>query len=106
MTLLTVASYTWFSLSKTPRVSDMNMYVNAQTGMEISADPLAEEWKKQLDFRDLVDVTAPLRPITWSDQNQQFYAAAYGFDGRLRNYSQWEPLTDERNANKDTLDGY
>lgn len=106
MSLLTVASYTWFSLSRTPRVSDMNMYINSQAGMELSADPLAEEWKLQLDFRDLVDVTTPLRPVTWSDKNQQFYAAAYGADGRQMPMDTWQPLTDERNANKDNLDGY
>lgn len=105
-TLLTVASYTWFSLSRTPRVSDMNMYINTQTGLEISEDPLAEEWKLQLDFRDLVDETAPLRPITWSDNKQQFYAATYGVDGRLMPLSSWQPLTDDRNANKDNLDGF
>ena len=105
-TLLTVASYTWFSLSRTPRVSDMNMYINSQTGLEISEDPLAEEWKLQLDFRDLVDVTTTLRPITWSDYRQQFYAATYGVDGRLMPLSDWQPLTDERNANKDNLDGF
>ncbi len=106
MSLLTVASYTWFSLSRTPRVSDMNMYINSQSGMELSADPLAEEWKLQLDFRDLVDVTTKLRPITWSDKEQRFYAAVYGIDGRLTDIPSWQPLTDERNANKDNLDGY
>lgn len=106
MSLLTVASYTWFSLSRTPRVSDMNMYINSQTGLELSADPLAEEWKLQLDFRNLVDVTTPLRPVTWSDRAQQFYAATYGADGRLLDLESWQPLTDERNANKDNLDGY
>lgn len=106
MSLLTVASYTWFSLSRTPRVSDMNMYINSQTGMEISADPLAEEWELQLDFRELVDVTTTLRPITWSDKEQQFYAAVYGIDGRLTDFASWQPLTDEKNANKDNLDGY
>ena len=105
-TLLTVASYTWFSLSRTPRVSDMNMYINSQTGLEISDDPLAEEWKLQLDFLDLVDVTSPLRPITWSDYAQQFYAASYGVDGRLMPLSDWQPLNDDRHANKDTLDGF
>lgn len=106
MSLFTVASYTWFSLSRTPRVSDMNMYINSQTGLELSADPGAEEWVQQLDFRDLVDVTTPLRPITWSDQQQCFYAAGYGIDGRLTGYDMWQPLNDERNANKDNLDGY
>lgn len=103
-TLLTTASYTWFSLSQAPRVSDLYMYVNAPTGLELSLTPDAEEWELQLDFRDMVDVTAPLRPVTWSDAEQRFYAAAYGLDGRLT--GEWEPLTDQRNANKDNLDGY
>ena len=106
LTLLVVGSYTWFSLSRTPRVSDMNMYVNSVSGLELSVDPLAEEWELQLDFRDMVDVTTPLRPITWSEADQRFYAAAYGTDGRLKDYYSWEPLEDERHANKDTIEGY
>ena len=102
--LLTTASYTWFSLSRTPRVSDLYMYVNAPTGLELALTPNAEEWELQLDFQDMVDVTAPLRPVTWSDAEQRFYAAAYGMDGRLT--GQWEPLTDQSNANKMNLDGY
>lgn len=103
MSLLTVASYTWFSLTKTPRVSDLNMYVNTPKGMEIAAS-VDGEWVNQLDFRELVDVTTPLRPVTWSDKDQIFYAASYGIDGRLTDT--WEPLSDERHANKDNLDGY
>ena len=67
MSLLTVASYTWFSLSRTPRVSDMYLFINSDTGLEISADPLAETWELQLDFRDLTPETSPLRPVTWSE---------------------------------------
>ena len=104
--LLTVGSYTWFSLSRTPRVSDMHMYVNTVSGLEISLDPKAEKWELQLDFRDMVDVTTPLRPVTWSERDQRFYAAAYGVDGRLKDYGMWEPLNDDRNANKDNADGY
>lgn len=103
-TLLTVASYTWFSLSKTPRVSDMHMYINAPTGMQIALTHDAEEWGNQLDFKDMVGEVAPLRPVTWSDADQRFYAAIYGYDGRRT--GQWEPLTDIRHANKNTLDGY
>lgn len=103
-TLLTVASYTWFSLSQTPRVSDLYLFVNTQTGLELSLTPDAEEWELQLDFRDMVDVTAPLRPVTWSESRQQFLAANYGADGRRT--GAWEPLTDERNANKTSIEGY
>lgn len=104
MILLTVASYTWFSLSQTPRVSDLYMFVNADAGLELSLTPDAEEWELQLDFRDMVDVTTPLRPVTWSDRDQRFYAANYGADGRMT--GRWEPLNDDRHANKDNLDGY
>lgn len=106
LTLLVVGSYTWFSLSRTPRVSDMNMYVNSVSGLELSLDPQAEEWELQLDFRDMVDVTTPLRPVTWSERDQRFYAASYGVDGRLRDYDLWQPLTDDRHANKDNIEGY
>lgn len=104
--LLVVGSYTWFALSAKPRVSDMQMYVNSVNGLELSEDPKAEEWKLQLDLRDLADETAPLRPITWSEKNQQFYTAGYHTDGGLLNLDQWKALTDERNANKDNADGY
>lgn len=106
LTLVTAASYTWFSISRTPRVSDMNMYVNSKGGLELSLDPTAGDWRLQLDLRDMVSVTTPLRPVSWVDEEQRFYAAAYGLDGRLLDRSFWEPLTDERNANKDNLDGY
>ena len=106
MSLLTVASYTWFSISRTPRVSDMYLFINTMSGLQISTDPAAEEWELQLDFRNMVDETAPLRPITWSERNQRFYAANYGVDGRLTSYDLWEPLNDDRHANKDNADGY
>lgn len=104
--LLVVSSYTWFSLSQTPRVSDMYMFINTETGLELSADPLAEEWSLRLDYRDLVDVNTELRPVTWSERDQCFYAAKYGIDGRALPYSSWDPLTDELNANKSTSAGY
>ena len=103
LTLLTVASYTWFSISQTPRVSDLYLFINAQTGLEIATDPKGE-WRTQLDFREMVGVTTPLRPVTWSNVDQRFYAASYGMDGRMT--GNWEPLNDERHANKNNLDGY
>lgn len=102
--MLTVASYTWFSLTRTPRISDMYMYVNADTGLEFALAPDSDDWTLQLDFRDMVDVTTVLRPITWSDRENRFYAVNYGIDGRMT--GQIDPLTDERNANKTSLDGY
>lgn len=104
LVMLTVASYTWFSLSRTPRVSNMAMYLNAPTGMEISVSPLDGEWGKRLSYADMVNETSPLRPVTWSEKDQQFYGAVYGMDGRLT--GSWTPLSDERNANRDHYEGY
>lgn len=104
--LITTASYTWFAISRTPRVSDMNLYVNSASRLELSADPLAEEWTLQMDLQALMPASTPLRPVTWVEEEQCFYAAAYGVDGRLLDFSFWEKLTDERHANKNTFDGY
>ena len=106
LSLLTVASYTWFSLSRTPRVSDMYLFINSDSGLELSADPLAAEWKLQLDFRDLTPETSPLRPVTWSEAQGIFIAAAYGPDGRQLDQSRWHPLSDENNANRNDAFGY
>lgn len=102
--LLTVSTYTWFSLSKTPRVSSLSLYVATDTGMLLAMEPDSEEWGQQLSYVDMVDKTSPLRPITWSEKDQMFYAAVYGVDGRLT--GKWEPLSDERNANRDDSYGY
>ncbi len=104
LSLLVTASYTWFSLSRTPRVSNIGLYINAPTGLLLSKAPEGEEWVLQLDYRELVDETAPLRPVTWSDQEQRFYAAVYGIDGRQT--GRWEPLSDSNNANRDDVYGY
>lgn len=104
MSLFTVSTYTWFALSRTPEVSDLGLYVNAPSGLELSPDPAAEEWQLRLDFAQLVGQVYPLRPITWSDRDQMFYAVSYGMDGRLTD--QREPLYDSRHANQNNIDGY
>lgn len=104
LVLLTVASYTWFSLSKTPRVSSMSMHVSTTPGLELSLDPNSDKWGSSVSYLDMVKETSPLRPITWSEKDQKFYAAVYGIDGRLTD--KWQPLSDERNANRNDYEGY
>lgn len=113
LSLLVGVSYTWFTLTRTPRVSNMNVYITSQPGLELSLDK--EEWVLQLDFWDIVNETTPLDenlekpvllPVTWSEERQSFFAAAYGIDGRLLDYDDWHPLSDERNANKQNSEGY
>lgn len=123
LVITTVSSYTWFFISRTPKVSSMNMYITSESGLELSPDPGAEVWKTNLDiwetkellpFRDADPEDRPfLRQITWSEKEQQFFAPIYGYDGRLINFINeypeeyayfisWYPLEDHRNANKTT----
>ncbi len=104
MTLLVTATYTWFTLATTPRVSNIGIYVNAPTGMMLSTAPSGAEWVHQLNFAEVIRETSPLRPVTWSEKEQRFYAAIYGLDGRQT--GQWEPLSDANNANRDSVYGY
>ena len=103
--LLTVASsYAWFSLTRTPRVSNMSIYVNSMTGMEISLWPKNAEWSQHLSYLDMVSETAPLRPVTWSDKDGIFYSANYDVYGRRTN--NWTPLSDDIHANRSSHIGY
>ena len=43
LSLFSVATYTWFSISRTPEVNDMALYVNSPTAMQLSVDPLADD---------------------------------------------------------------
>ena len=102
--LSVVATYTWFALSRTPRVSNMAVSVSSRSGLELSLDASGDEWGNSISFLDIVDESAPLRPVTWSDGDQRFYAATYNIGGRLTD--NWQPLSDERNANRNNHEGY
>lgn len=113
MSFLTVASYTWFTITRSPRVSNMSVYIVSNAGLEMSTD--MEEWVLQLDFWDIIDATDSLdeekenpvlRPVTWSEEQQSFFAAAYGLDGRLLSYKDWHVLSDDRHANKQNIENY
>lgn len=104
--LLVAATYTWFTLSKTPRVYDMDMHVSSPAGLEIALKHNSpdDDWGQSLDFFDMVEELTTLKPCTWSEEDQCFYAAAYGTDGRLAAIS--KRLTDNKNANKEGPEGY
>ena len=114
----TVASYTWFTLSMTPQVSNLNVYITSGAGLELSATPDAEVWSNQLDIFSTEELSKfkgsdtkkpSLRQATWSKRDQCFYGPLYGYDGRLMTFSEvdynkleivsWYPLNDEINAN-------
>jgi hypothetical protein len=83
----------------------MSMYINAQSGIEISKeiDAPDEKWGQRIDFVDIVSGDYPLKPVTWSDKRQKFMAISYGYDGRMQGYKE---LSDEKNGNKSGGDGY
>ena len=100
--LFTSATYTWFTISKTPWVSDMSIYINSPIGLELAIDPTADEWTQQLDISRLLNNVRSLRPVTWSEENGRFYGANYSLDGRLT--GEWEPLSDQQHGSPDNYD--
>lgn len=104
LSLFAGVSYTWFSLSQNPKVSSIQLSVQGQKGLELSWDPAGEHWEQQLDFTELAEDVYSLQPVTWSQQEQRFYACTYGRDGRLTD--QWEALEDDLHANRQDVGGY
>jgi hypothetical protein len=98
LVITTVSTYAWFSLTRTPRVSNLSVYVNAYPGMELSLSPESDQWLQQISYEDMFKDNYELRPATWSDKDQMFYGATYSASGRLQT-DKWEPLTDERHSN-------
>lgn len=97
--LCVVATYTWLAISKTPKISDMEMTINSSPALQLawSADAAEEEWLQRLDFTDAVDPEAILTPVTWSDEDERFFTARFGTDGRMIDTG--IALTDEMDAN-------
>lgn len=102
--LFVVATYTWIAISKTPKVSDMEMTINSGKGLQLAweADAPDEAWGQQLIFTDAVTNDPILLPVTWSDRDGHFLAVRFGSDGRMTNSG--IALSDERDANGQ--DGY
>ena len=97
--LCSVATYTWFSISRTPKVSDMEMTINSTAGLELAWSPDAtdEEWGKHLTFTDAVPDTTLLTPVTWSDRDECFYTVTFGDDGRVKEVG--TQLSDDKDTN-------
>lgn len=97
--LCTVATYTWFAISRTPKVSDMEMTINSNVGMQIAwyANAPEEAWSQHLSFGDAVPIKTTLSPVTWSDEQGAFYTTVYGYDGRT--LAMDRRLSDDTDAN-------
>ncbi len=97
--LCIVATYTWISISKTPKVSDIEMTINSSPGLQLawSKDAAEEEWEQQLNFLDAVSEDTVLYPVTWSDTDDCFYTARFGTDGRM--IDEGNRLSDDTHSN-------
>lgn len=98
--MLTASSFAWFSISTSPRVSDMGLFVHAPKGLELATDYSVpdELWGQNINFPDLVSESSPLKPVTWSEKDQCFKAIRYGGDGRQSN--RLKKLNDQEHANQ------
>lgn len=107
LTLLVAASYTWFSISRTPRVSNMDMFISADVGLQLSDDFLApdDKWGQLVDFQKLTGADTTLKPSTWSENRNSLVTVDYGSDGRVIDGS-FVLLTDEHNANRNDDHAY
>lgn len=94
-----VSTYAWFSISRTPKVSDMEMTINCNSGLQIawSADAAEGEWGQHLSFNDILSDKTLLTPVTWSDSEGAFYTTLYGYDGRT--FALDRKLSDDKDAN-------
>lgn len=109
LSLFVTASYTWFTLSRTPKVTNMQVSLTSAAGLMLSSDPTAaypEDWDLQLSVWSTGALPVSLRPITWAEKDNCFWAAAYGADGRMMSTDKWHKLRDSWNANNPGLDGY
>lgn len=103
-TLLVTASYTWFSISQTPRVSNMGLTVAGQSGLELAYSWDSEEWTQVLDISEKIENTVALKPATWVDSKQKLFAANYGTDGRITGIT--KELNDNDHTNRADVNGY
>ncbi len=83
----------------------MALYINTPVGLEITWTPEDEEsWGQNLNYAEYAKSDTVLKPATYSDKEQTFYAMTFGLDGRMSSISY--ALSDERNANRDDGNGY
>ena len=103
--LLFASTYTWISLSRSPKINTMSLYVNVPSGLEITWTPEYENsWGQHLNYADYVQSDTILKPITYADENQTFYGALFGKDGRISGLTY--ALSDEKHTNRNDSSGY
>lgn len=107
LVLLVTASYTWFSLSQSPRISGMDLSVASTIGIQLAQtyDAKEEDWGQVIDFQTIIGENTVLQPASWSAGRNAFVTAAYGTDGRVIE-QKYTVLTDDKNANRSDEHAY
>lgn len=84
----------------------MALYVNSSVGLQISRELSDDEeaWSQHLDYSDYFPDNTILRPVTYSCEQDTFYAATFGLDGRISSIA--DQLSDYTNANRSDAYGY
>ena len=83
---LVAATYAWMSIAATPTVARLNLYVVADSALEISDDNNGEplgDWGSMLLLKELSISPAELTPVTFSAEQGAFLYPTYGLDGRI-----------------------
>ena len=83
-------TYAWLGISRVPFVSDVALTVMTESAILIApdVDGAPGEWSSYLDASALLPDTAPLRPVTYTEDG--FMKVMYAADGRT---SGLEPVT-------------
>lgn len=95
--ITTMSTFTWFSLSRTPSVNDMQINVTAE-GVLLAWEADTDEWLPTLNYEDAVTDETALKPSTYSYEEDSFYAVQYDNAGRVKSTD--VKLDEERNANR------
>ena len=92
-------SVAWLMISRTPIVSDLGLKVLTNDRLEIAPDVNGTpgEWDVTMDLSTVLNDLSPLKPVTYSQAKNQFFAMSYGLDGRADGVT--VALTDDANAN-------
>lgn len=81
---LSVAStYTWFFLSKTPFVGNLQIAVQSTDGLLLAWEQTPKQWQEHLSYADVApEKNVSLQPATYSYREDSFYAVTYTQEGR------------------------
>lgn len=92
-------TYAWLQITGIPEVDTLGLEVLTDTDLQIAPDAggVPGEWSGELDISSDMSRSSALKPITYVQEQDRFYAAGYGMDGRPQ-YSTMIAMTDTENG--------